>query len=204
MPSSDEPPEPNTSSKGGFLAFWTTLPGVFTGAAALITAIVGLATFLHSGKDTSGTASPPQTPAGAVSSMTVSATTSSAETGSSGSQVAGIMKTGRLALRRGDAADLERGLVGAAPEDDIMFGPESTPYLHASGTAFLAPIQTLPSKRACERVLLQRRDQFEAIPDLSTRWVCVSTNEGHVAFVKILHRPGVGSAQVSLAYVVWQ
>lgn len=204
MPSSDEPPEPNSSSKGGFLAFWTTLPGVFTGAAALITAIVGLATFLHSGRDTNGTASPPQTPAGAPSSMTATATTSSAETGSSGAaQVAGIMKTGRLELRRGDEADLEHGRVGSAPEDDIMFGSESTPFLHASARAFLAPIQKLPSKPACERVLLDRRDLFEAIPDLSTRWVCVSTSEGHVAFVKIVRLPGVGSAQLILEYVVW-
>jgi hypothetical protein len=186
MPSSDEPPEPNTSSKSGFIAFWTTLPGVLTGAAALITAIVGLATFLHSGEDTNGT------------------TTSSAETGSSGTQAAGIMKTRRLALRRGDEADLEHGRVGSAPEDDIMFGPESTPTLHASATAFLAPIETLPSKRGCERVLSDRRDPSEVISNLSTRWVCVSTSEGHVAFVKIVRLPGVGSAQLTLEYVVWQ
>jgi hypothetical protein len=186
MPSSDEPPEPNTSSKSGFLAFWTTLPGVLTGAAALITAIVGLATFLHSGEDTNGT------------------TTSSAETGSSGPQAAGIMKTGPLALRRGDEADLEHGQVGSAPEDDIMFGPESTPTLHASANAFLAPIETPPSKRGCEQVLSDRRDPSEVIPNLSTRWVCVSTSEGHVAFVKIVRLPGVGSAQLTLDYVVWQ
>jgi hypothetical protein len=204
MPSSDEPPEPNTSSKSGFLAFWTTLPGVLTGAAALITAIVGLATLLHFGEDTNGTSSPPETLASAPSSMTAPGTTSSAETGSSAPQAAGIMKTGRLALRRGDEADLEHGRVGSAPEDDIMFGPESTPYLHASATAFLAPIETPPSKRGCERVLSDRRDPSEVIPNLSTRWVCVSTSEGHVAFVKIVRLPGVGSAQLTLDYVVWQ
>ena len=35
------PDEPSPDRKGGFLAFWTTLPGILTGLAALITAIVG-------------------------------------------------------------------------------------------------------------------------------------------------------------------
>src|SRR5580765_698092 len=34
--------EPSNERKGGFLAFWTTLPGILTGVAALITAIVGV------------------------------------------------------------------------------------------------------------------------------------------------------------------
>jgi hypothetical protein len=32
---------PEQDRKGGFLAFWTTLPGILTGLAALITAVVG-------------------------------------------------------------------------------------------------------------------------------------------------------------------
>jgi hypothetical protein len=35
------PDEPSSDRKGGFPAFWTTLPGILTGLAALITAIVG-------------------------------------------------------------------------------------------------------------------------------------------------------------------
>ncbi|CAN5319190.1 hypothetical protein BH18ACT14_BH18ACT14_08130 [soil metagenome] len=199
MPDSAQPPESNSSGKGGFLTFWTTLPGILTGIAALITAIVGLATFLHSGKNTASTASPEQSLAETAISTTAATTSNS---GSSGP--AGTIKEGRLALGRGDAADLEHGVIGFTSNDDIMFGPESTPYLYASDTAFLAPIQTPPSKRACESVLSQRRAAFESIPELLAPWVCVSTSEGHVANVKIVRTPGVGSAQLLLKYTVWQ
>jgi hypothetical protein len=200
MPDSAQPPESNTSGKGGFLTFWTTLPGILTGIAALITAIVGLATFLHSGKNTASTASPEQSLAETAISTMAGATTFNS--GSLGP--AGTIKEGRLALGRGDAADLEHGVIGFTSNDDIMFGPESTPHLYASGTAFLAPIQTPPSKRACESVLSQRQAAFESIPELLAPWVCVSTSEGHVANVKIVRTPGVGSAQLLLKYTVWQ
>lgn len=42
-----------------------------------------------------------------------------------------------------------------------MFGPESTPYLHA-GTAFLAPIQTIASKTTCGRALSRHRNPYES------------------------------------------
>ncbi len=58
---------PDSEGKGGFVTFWSTLPGVLTGLAALITAVGGLVTLIlvsrPSGKDPApaATAIPPPT-----------------------------------------------------------------------------------------------------------------------------------------------
>jgi hypothetical protein len=202
MTDREKPPkDENGSSRAGFLAFWTTLPGILTGVAALITAIVGLATLVHSWKGGGQTASSQQKPAAAtISSMTSTAGPSGS--GTSG-QATGTSKKGHFELGRGDAADLEQGLVGITANDDIMLGPESTPWLYASGSASLAQIQTPPSKQTCKRALAGRHDPYEVIPNLSSRWICVSTTEGNVAYVEIVRTPGVGSAELELKYGVW-
>jgi hypothetical protein len=107
-------------------------------------------------------------------------------------------------LRRGDAADLESGVIGFEASDDVMLGPETTPWLYASGAAFLAPIQTTPSEEKCRRVLSGRQDSSERILELSAPWICVSTTEGHVGYMEIVRTPGVGSAELDLKYTVWQ
>src|SRR3954451_22974036 len=93
-------------AKSGFLAFWTTLPGILTGVAAVITAFVGLATFLRS-----------DTPSTEPAARTEPAQTTAA-TGS------GILSRGRLSLRSGDQADLETGVIGVSTGTDLSFGPE--------------------------------------------------------------------------------
>jgi hypothetical protein len=74
--------------------------------------------------------------------------------------------------------------------------------LHA-GTAFLAPIQSILSKTTCGRALSRDRDPYESDLQPSAQWICVSTTEGHVAYVAILRTPGVGSAELDLKYTVW-
>jgi hypothetical protein len=202
---SAQPPEGSDNGRGksgGFLAFWTTLPGILTGVAALITAIVGLATLVQSWKGSSQNASQKPTAVTAASSSEAANATSS-DSGTSGQAATGGTENGPLVLRRGDAADLEQGLIGFNANSDVMFGPETTPYLHAAGTAFLAPIQTSPNKSICSRALSGHRDTSEAIPNLSAPWVCVSTSEGHVGYVKIVRTPGVGSSELDLKYAIW-
>ena len=198
MTAPGEPPKAKNGSSGGFLAFWSTLPGILTGIAALITAIVGLATLIHSWGGSNETATAPQAAA------TLTSTPASADSGTSGQEPIGATKTGPLALRRGDEADLERGVVGFDANSDIMLGPESTPWLYASNAAFLAPVQTMPSESTCRRALSGRHDPFEQVSDLSAPWVCVSTTEGHIAVVEIVGTPDVGSAQLDLKYTVWR
>jgi hypothetical protein len=182
------PDEPSSDRRGGFLAFWTTLPGILTGVAALITAIVGAIGLWKSqsgGNTAPGSANPPVT------------ATSATETSS------GQVARGRLSLVRGDWADLERGQVGNSTNADVIFGPGSTPTLLPAASASLAPLQARPTKRSCTTALRARHDTSEIISELDTNRICVSTTEGHVAVVRIISVPGVGSAKLVLGYTVW-
>jgi hypothetical protein len=183
------PDEPSSERRGGFLAFWTTLPGILTGVAALITAIVGAIGLWRSQSDgnSAGSTNQPVT------------ATSAAQTGTSSGHVA----RGRLSLVRGDWADLERGQVGNSTDADVTFGPGTTPTLLSAGSAFLAPAQARPTKRSCTTALRARHDTSEIVSELDTNRVRVSTTEGHVAVARIISAPGVGSAKLVLGYTVW-
>jgi hypothetical protein len=187
------PEEPSSQRRGAFLAFWTTLPGILTGVAALITAVVGAIGLWKS--QSGGGSSPAPT----------QAVTAGAATEPSGSQSgdSGAVR-GRLSLVRGDSADLERGQIGSSATADVIFGPETTPNLFAAGSAFLAPVEAQPGKRSCAAALSTRHDAFEVVPELGTNWICVSTSEGNVAVVRILSSPGVGRAKLVLDYTVWR
>jgi len=181
------------SRKSGFLAFWTTLPGILTGLAALITAIV---TAIGVWKTESGGNSN-SSPANLPPSISVSSGTVPSQ-GSSSSK-----RRGQLALARDDEADLEGGQVGFSANADVQFGPETTPNLFGANSAFLAPLEGKPTKRACTAALNARHDAFEVLPQLDTKRICVSTSEGHIAVVQVVREPGVGNAKLVLAYTVF-
>jgi hypothetical protein len=176
--------------RGGFLAFWTTLPGILTGLAALITAVVG-AIGLWKTQSGDGNASP-------------TTQTESVETSSTTMKASGFLASGRLSLLRNDPADLEQGVIGESPDADVSFGPETTPTLHGGGEAWLAPVETRPTKSACAAALNGRRDTYELVSKIKNKWTCVSTVEGNVAVVRVVSAPGVGSARLVLNYTVWR
>jgi hypothetical protein len=196
MPNSPPSSESGGKGQGRFLAFWTTLPGILTGVAALLTAIVGLVALLNSGS--SGDSTPASVPGAS------SVTTPVKKPGVTGAETSGVLAHGRLALTRGDYADLERGLIEISPTADLIFGPESTPHLFATADAFLVPTHGAGSKRVCTTALSARHDTFEILPQLGARPVCVSTTEGNVAAVTIVSLPGVASAQLVIGYTVWR
>jgi hypothetical protein len=181
------------SRKSGFLAFWTTLPGILTGLAALITAVVG-AVALFKTTDNGKNTSPPATPPPSIS---VTSGTIPSQGSSSGT------RRGEVSLARGDQVDLENGQIGFSGNSDLQLGPENSANLFGWNSAFLAPLETNPSKKACTAALRARNDPFEVLPQLDTKVVCVSTAEGNVAFVRVISEPGVGSAKLVLAYTVW-
>jgi hypothetical protein len=183
------PGEPSNDRKGGFLAFWTTLPGILTGLAALITAIVGAVGLWRSQHDVS-------------SAPTTAATTSVESTAGGGG--ASVTGRGRLSLGSGDEADLEQGQIGTSSTADLIFGPESTPTVLATGSSFLAPAAGTLTKAGCTRALRTRHDTFELVSRASEQGLCVSTVEGNVAGVRIVKRPGVGNANLVLAFTVWR
>jgi hypothetical protein len=41
------------------------------------------------------------------------------------------------------------------------------------------------------------------LSELDTKWICVSTTEGHVALVRVIRTPGVGNAKLVLGYTLW-
>jgi hypothetical protein len=193
--------------KGGYLSFWTTLPGILTGVAAVITAVVGLATLLHSGKPSmeSAAVTTASTETQLAPATVTTGATETAQTTTAAGDGGGILARGRLSLRRGDEADLESGVIEVSSSTDLSFGPESTPWLHGGGgDSFFAPVPAAPTKAGCVSALTQRHDQFEELPDLGTGWVCVSTSEGDVAAVEIVALPGVGNPELRLAYTVWR
>ncbi len=183
-------------SGGGFLAFWTTLPGILTGVAAVLTAIVGLIALFHSNNSGGNI---PVTQAQERSRPA----TSQATITDAASTAAGVLAHGRISMSRDDSADLEQGVIVNSPTGDVTFGPESTPNLSAANEAFLAPAQPPATKRSCTAALSARHDAFEVLPQLDTTSICVSTTEGHVAVVHVVRLPGVGNAQLVLDYTVW-
>jgi hypothetical protein len=192
-----------------FLTFWTTLPGILTGVAAVITAIVGLITLLNSGgshdeRATSSVGQARVTPA--TTNSTTAPPTAGTTTQSSTGQVnsGAVLAQGRLEMMRGDHADLERGSIGIEPNADLMFGPESTPHLFGTGSAYLASSQGRPLKRGCAVALSGRQDPFVILPQRASDSICVSTTEGHVALVRIIAAPRAGSARLRLQYTVWR
>ena len=191
--------EADNNGKTRFLTFWTTLPGILTGVAAVITATVGLITLLNSGSTGN------ETPASSLgqAQVTTPATSSTMEPAGARSKP-DVRANGSLTMARGDYADLERGLIEISPNADLIFGPESTPHLFATASAFLAPRPGRPTKRGCANALSARRDPFEILPQLDTRSICVSTSEGHVAAVTVITAPGAESSQLRLAYSVWR
>ena len=173
--------------KSGFLTFWTTLPGILTGLAALITAVIGaIALFKTTDNGKNGES------VGAGTPVTISV--------SQGSEPS----SGRLPLRRGDSADLEHGQVGQPANPDLIFGDETTPTLHYTGSSSFAPVDGRPTKSRCVAALKSRSDPTEIVSDLETRWLCVSTSEGNVAVVRVVKAPGPGDARLLLAYSVWR
>ncbi|HEY6151277.1 MAG TPA: hypothetical protein VIW19_12220 [Gaiellaceae bacterium] len=174
------------SRKSGFLTFWTTLPGILTGLAALITAVVGaLALFKtsdngnHKGVDTG-------TP------VTINVSHSQSKS------------SGRLSLVSGDPADLETGQIGQSIDADVAFGPETTPTLGATPSASLAPVDTRPTRAECAAALRARHDGAEIVSRVERKWICVSTAEKNIAVVRILSAPGPGSAKLVLGYTAWR
>lgn len=187
------------NGKSPFLTFWTTLPGILTGVAAVITATVGLVTLLNS-----GSAGDDQPASSLGQPQVTTPATSSTTEPTAGEAEPEVLAHGRLAMVRGDQADLERGLIETSPRADLIFGPESTPHLFATASAFLAPGPGRPTKRGCASALSARHDQFQVLSQLDTSSICVSTTERHVAVVTLIATPGVDNPELRLAYSVWR
>src|SRR3977135_2873403 len=100
MPDAPTSPTQKADRKSRFLTFWTTLPGVLTGVAAVLTAVAGLATLWHSSGGGNGAPASNAAPSA-----------SQAGTTSAGTTVHGVLRHGRVSLNSGDSVDLEHGVI---------------------------------------------------------------------------------------------
>lgn len=194
---SDPESEPGSRDRTGG-GFWTSLPGVLTGAAALVTALVGLITIFRESP-------PPSEDRGAEETRIVESTAESS-TPASPEVAPGVFAERRITMRSGDNADLETGVVGDSPPDVDL-------YLYCSGTdcilnamqSLMATTEAADSRDACIEAMRARQEQAIQTPDLREgTHLCIQTTEGHVGIVRVAGVPGPGTINLELDYTLWR
>jgi len=199
MADSDTSPTSQAARRGGFWMFWTTLPGILTGVAALLTASVGLITALNRpGRDRSVTANDKSIPVQSNPVSRPAVKSSAAPTG--------VFGQGRLTMKSPESADLEKGLVGTGVSGDDL-------YLHCSGVkCILNPMGSLMAvtegpgdKASCTAALQSRRDGALYLEQARTgQTLCIQTTDGHVGALEIVGLPGVGSIEFVFDYALFR
>jgi hypothetical protein len=178
--------------RSAFLTFFTTLPGLLTAVATLLTAVTGLIVVISKldggGGDGDGGRGLP------------------AVVGPSEQ----VYRSGGFTLQVGDMVDLDRGtsgkglssaadwLVPARPDPDwVLFAPYGARFAPLPGTG--------PASRdACESALRGRQDEnYVVTPASKGRWVCVSTNDHRTAAFRV-DRVSADPLEVGVTYVVWR
>jgi hypothetical protein len=204
--SSGSEPQPRG---GGFLAFWTTLPGVLTGIATLVTAIVGLVTLLHSLGGSGPSGSPAASASTTAPALVSSVATSTPDTSSSGA-APGAPTHGRLSMVPGDGADLESGRLGngVANADLSLLGNGVGGHVYEL-TSLGGPLARISAdsvdRAKCVAALSAHSDAYEYLSTLQVgSQLCVQTSENHVAALRVIALPAVGVSQFVFTYTVWQ
>jgi hypothetical protein len=185
-----------TSEGGGSGSFWTTVPGILTGVAGLMTAAVALIGLLHALNVGAGTATT------AISGRSGPTSTASGSASPSVS-ASGVLASGQLTMYDEDHADLEHGRINNAGDFDIYFGGDT---IGASVYgAFLAPVQSTPGRADCAAALAARRDPHEFISQLGIgSWVCVHTLNGHVAAIQVVSHQDTTPHQLVINFTTWR
>lgn len=194
-------PAGSKAAEGGSTTFWKTVPGILTGLAALVTAIGGLIVVLVQVFGTPGQDPPADTGThvNGESAIAETAATTAGTAGPAGS----LLRSDQVEMNADDWIDLEAGKVGkwVATSDFVMIGSDrfsSTPY---PTTVVSGPI----TKAACAAALDKRDDGGAAFSEIEDdQWMCVETEEKHLAGVRIVKRPTAGDPVAGLDYVIWK
>jgi hypothetical protein len=186
--------ERSQSGSSRFLTFWTTLPGILTGLAAVLTAAIGLFTLWHG---LSASLPAPTAPAQQAT---------SGQPGRTNPAAGGVVRQGEISLDVGAAADLESGQVGTAiPSPDIVFRGGDTPLLQVLGSGHIARSYGPRDKASCVARLTAEPEAFWTVSALKgASPLCLETHSGHVAGLDVVSAPGSGSEQIVLTYRIWQ
>lgn len=188
-------PSAAAEGKSGFLAFWTTLPGILTGAAALLTAIVGLLAALNLPHPAPVATSPP-------ASSVVQALAPLAASASLGASAETVIRTGAVTMSSPDGVDLSTGQITSSVVDADL-------YLSCGGTQCslewrLVQAPSASSKAACVDALRQRMQDTIQVTSLQPgAELCVQTHDLRVAALKLTQIPGPGAPQLVFEYTLW-
>jgi hypothetical protein len=183
-----------------FLTFFTTLPGLLTAIAAVLSAVTGLVVVINQ-LDQGGSGSTKAGVVGLPDSVGPSAL---------------IYRTGELTVHSGDGVNLDAGVAGngvssVASGMDWRFPVPSNPdwRLQTGIGASFAPLDgfTVASRGACQTALDSRRDDTYVVTPLSVNhWVCVSTTGDEMDRIAAFRLDRVSSSPVELTvtFVVWR
>lgn len=144
-------------------SFWATLPGILTGVAALITALVGVAALIIGLQDDDV---PPTAPS-------TSASTTESTGGGNG-------QGSTVEMRVGDGLDVDSGTVGDVSGSEVFWSSAGGWDLNGRRAAL---VEGEPDEAGCLAALEQRADTFQPVGRFDDQVVCVETTEGAVAAV---------------------
>lgn len=162
--------------------FWTTLPGILTGAAALITAIVGAVTLLSPRSEPARPSQTDQRP-----SQTDQTKPSQIE-----------RRT--FVLKPGDWLDVNTGITGSAVADGTLVWSGTQLNLYGLRNAV---VDQPAGKAGCDAALQRRSDGYLVREQLARGLVvCQSTKQGLVAQLDI--QAPAPDNRLSLAVTVWR
>jgi hypothetical protein len=202
--------------------FWTTLPGVLTGVAALLTAVTGLVALVLTGPLAE---SRDQNVAQSRDAETVALNPSEGETSNTdrsasesdsvptGRVRGAVVIDGRLEMKDGDWADLTSGTVGSGPTNYdyllklIDYGTREAPTLYSAKFARAEPSPTFDQ---CVTLLTKRQDsELDVSPNPQGEqigpndWFCLRDNPHQIASAKI-EGVSIDPPTVSLSYTLWR
>lgn len=175
-------------------SFWTTLPGILTGLAALITALVAAAALFLGRSDDDAPAAAPPTSAGGPASA---ATLTGSETG--GPPDGQRSASSSVQLQVGDGVDVDTGLIGSNVVGELTWS-SSQLNLYGERNA-VVPAET--DEAGCAEALGRRSDGWLTADKLTGgAFVCLSTDEGAVALARI--SPPDVTNQLTVDLTVWR
>lgn len=201
MVDGDDPGGGDEETGGGFLAFWSSLPGVLKGLAAVITAaiaLLGVWRSLDGGDDETAT----------VSTSGGAGTTVAGTTGKPVAPSGDALAEGRLTLQDKDSANLQAKRVRIGdPNADLSLQGAGTPdfgILYAPYGGLLAETTGAVDKAGCVEALTARSGDRVMLADLRPgSKLCLKTGPGTIALLEIVSAPVIGSPELVFEYTLW-
>jgi len=201
--------------KSGFLTFFTSLPGIITAIATLITAVGGLLVAIDKfGNDwtsTQSTQSPSPTPSKTKGTTPTPAVTPSSSAPKEEQTVdyTGVRVKGTVTAKIRNVVYLSDGTTGADYKngDYLVDSADPTQFLRMYGGLPVfdefAAISGEVSKQSCAKVLAHHVGEFRAKPADEGTWLCVIRTDSSYGAIHI-DKVDLAEGALTVSYVVWR